>query len=174
MHPQGNPHVQANPHNIAVIAAVLATRIGRLDPGNAAVFSNRLEDFLSRWQAGITNWESRATHLRGKRVVAHHKSWVYLEDWLGIEELATLEPVPGIPPTAGHLSKLVSQLGDDVAVAEFIIRSPYQSDRASEWLSERTGIRAVRLLLIGGGSVGAKYRLGLVDDILSRLLGESP
>lgn len=171
MHPQGNPHVQVNPNNITLVARALAARMASLDASNGDVFQARLEDFLLRWNAAITGWEARAEPLRGKRIVAHHKSWVYLEDWLGFEELATLEPVPGIPPTAGHLSKLVNQLGGNGEGAEYIIRSPYQSYKASEWLSERTGIPAVMLPLTVGGSEGAGDLFGLFNDILDRLLG---
>ncbi len=173
MHPQGNPHIQANPHNISIVAGALAARLASLDSENAHSYNAALANFLDRWQAAIKNWETRAVPLRGRRVVAHHKSWIYLEDWLGFKELATLEPVPGIPPTAGHLSQLVSQLGTGGAGAEYIIRSPYQSDRASKWLSERTGITAVMLPLTVGGSDAATDLFALFDDILDRLLGES-
>jgi zinc/manganese transport system substrate-binding protein len=171
MHPQGNPHVQGNPHNIAVVADQLAARMALLDNSNSAAYQQRLEHFLERWADAISKWEQRAQSLRGKRVVTHHKSWVYLEDWLGLEELATMEPVPGIPPTAGHLSQLVRTLGADGSGADFIIRSPYQSHKASEWLSERTGIQSVMLPLTVGGSDAAKDLFSLYDDILDRLLG---
>ena len=106
MHPQGNPHVQANPHNFFIIAQALADRMAQLDPANADRYEQGGVDFLARWQEAITAWEVRAGVLRGKRVVAHHKSWVYLQDWLGLVEVATLEPVPGVPPTANPTSSI--------------------------------------------------------------------
>ncbi len=127
-------------------------------------------DFLERWQEAITAWEDRAGVLRGKRVVAHHKSWVYLQDWLGLVEVATLEPVPGIPPTANHLGELLRMFGAQGGSAEYIIRAPYQSAKASQWLSERTGIPALMLPLSVGGSDGATNLFSLFDDILDRLL----
>ena len=173
MHPQGNPHIQANPNNISIVARVLAERMAAIDHENTAAYEAGLADFLKRWRMVIDGWEARAAPLSGHRVVVHHKSWVYLEEWLGFQELATLEPVPGIPPTAGHLSQLVRTLGEDGTGADYIIRSPYQSDKASEWLSERTGISAVMLPLTVGGTEGATDLFSLFDDILDRLLGES-
>ena len=170
MHPQGNPHVQANPHNIHIIAQALAERMAQLDPANAEDYRQRGADFLERWQEAIAGWEERAGVLRGKRVVAHHKSWVYLQDWLGLVEVATLEPVPGVPPTANHLGELLRMLGEEGDGAEYIIRAPYQSDKASLWLSERTGISAFLLPLTVGGSEGATDLFSLFDDILDRLL----
>jgi len=170
MHPQGNPHIQMNPHNIARVAQGLGQRMAQLDPDNAADYNAGLAKFLERWNAAIATWEDRAKPLQGSRVVCHHKSWVYLEDWLGLTEVATLEPVPGIPPTAAHLSSLLAELGTDGAGAEAIIRSPFQSPKPSEWLEERTGIPALMLPLTVGGSERAQDLFGLFDDIIDRLL----
>lgn len=170
MHAQGNPHIQMNPRNIALVAAALGERMAVLDPANAAAYVSGTEDFLLRWEAAIAKWEVRAAPLKGERVVCHHQSWIYLEDWLQLEEVATLEPVPGIPPTTAHLSALLKQLGTDGNGADFIIRSPFQSAKASEWLQEKTGIPAVMLPLTVGGSDGSDDLFGLFDDVLDRLL----
>jgi zinc/manganese transport system substrate-binding protein len=170
MHPQGNPHIQMNPHNIALVAQALGQRLGQLAPKHAADFESGLAAFLQRWNAAIERWEDRAAPLRGARVVCHHKSWVYLEDWLGLNEVGTLEPVPGIPPTASHLSSLLAELGTDGRGAEVIIRSPFQSPKPSEWLQERTGIPAVMLPLTVGGTERATDLFGLFDDVIDRLL----
>ena len=170
MHPQGNPHVQMNPHNILVISSELGRRMAQLDPANRQHYLQQAEDFRSRWQTAIEAWEKRALPLNGRRVVCHHKSWVYLEDWLNLDEVATLEPVPGIPPTQAHLSELLALLGSDGTGADLIIRAPFQSDKASLWLEDRTGIPAVMLPLTVGGSDGADDLFGLFDDLLDRLL----
>jgi len=171
IHPEGNPHVQTNPHNVLLIADALGQRMRQLDPENGAAYETGLADFKSRWQAAISAWEERAAPLRGKRAIPHHKSWIYLERWLGIEEVGTLEAVAGIPPTTGHLSDLVTRFGN--GGADFIIRSPYQDERASSWLAERTGIPAVMLPLTVGGSDRAGDLFGLFDDIIDRLLEAS-
>ena len=172
MHPLGNPHVQLNPHNLALIARPLAERMSLLDPENKPAYEAGLDRFLQRWSTAVEAWEERAAPLRGLRVIPHHKSWVYLQDWLGMEEVATLEPVAGIPPTATHLSALLSQLGEDGAGAACIIRAPFQSAKPSEWLSGRTGIPARMLPLTVGGTDQADNLFHLFDDILARLLGE--
>lgn len=169
MHPQGNPHIQTNPHNILPVARALAERMAQLDEANASTYQQGLEDFRLRWTEATAAWEKRAAPLHGKRLIAHHKSWIYLEDWLGLEELATLEPIPGVPPTAGHLAGLLQRFGAS-SDTDFIIRAPFQSDKASQWLSERTGIPAVMLPLTVGGSDAATSLFKLYDDILDRLL----
>lgn len=168
MHPQGNPHVQLNPHNVAAIAQALGARLAELDPEGDYAAGTRA--FLDRWQAATAAWEQRAAPLAGRRVVVHHKSWAYLEDWLGLDEVAQLEPVPGVPPTASHLGDLLSRLGTGGSGADAILRAPFQDPKPSEWLSQRTGIAAVMLPLTVGGSPGAKDLFSLFDDILDRLL----
>lgn len=168
VHPQGNPHIQTNPHNILLVAEAMTGRMVQLDAGNAESYQQNLLDFRQRWSVAISNWEQRASVLRGKRVIAHHKSWIYLESWLGLTEVATLEAVSGIPPTASHLGNLLERFGDKGA--DFIIRAPYQSEKASNWLSERTGIPAVLLPLTVGGTDQASDLFKWFDDIINRLL----
>lgn len=168
IHPQGNPHVQTNPHNLSLIARALAERMAELDAENAAAYQRGFDAFEARLDDAIAEWEARAAPLRGKRIITHHKSWVYFERWLGLEEVANLEPIPGLPPTARHLSQLVSRFGD--GGADVIIRSPYQDGRASEWLSERTGIPAVVLPLTVGGTDAAQDLFSLYADMIDRLL----
>lgn len=168
IHPQGNPHIQTNPHNIAAVAREVGNRMGSLDPGNASTYDAALADFLNRWALAIDAWEARAEPLRGARSITHHKSWVYLEQWLGIEEAANLEAIPGLPPTATHLARLTSKFRE--GGADFIIRSPYQDARPSDWLSERIGVTAVVLPLTVGGTEQANDLFSLFDDIIDRLL----
>lgn len=168
IHPLGNPHIQTNPHNIAAVAAELTQRMRVLDPGAAETYEKGLLDFLDRWDLAMQAWEELAVPLSGTRAITHHKSWVYLEDWLGIEEVANLEAVPGIPPTATHLSQLTAEFAD--GGADFIIRSPYQDDKPSLWLSERIGVPAV-VLPLTVGTDEAPDLFAMFDEIIGRLLG---
>ena len=169
IHPMGNPHIQTDPRNIAAVATALADRMGSIDPVNSVAYESNLKAFQEKWRAALERWEARATALRGKRIITHHKSWVYLERWLGLEEVANLEAVPGLPPTASHLSRLTQQFAD--GGADVIIRSPYQDERPAEWLAERIGVAAVVLPLTVGGTEDATDLFTLFDDILDRLLG---
>lgn len=169
IHPQGNPHIQVNPHNIAAVARALSARMAKISPENTESYRLNLSLFLERWLAATSRWEATASGLRGKRAITHHKSWVYLLQWLGIEEIANLEAVPGLPPTAAHLSRLTTQFSD--GSADVIIRAPYQHDKASDWLSERTGIPATVLPLSVGGTDGATNLFSMFDDIIERLIG---
>ena len=169
IHPLGNPHVQTNPHNIIPVAGAMAKRMADLDGQNADVYESRRAEFVARWSDAIDGWEAKAAPLQGKRVITHHKSWVYLERWLGLIEVGNLEAVAGLPPTATHLSKLTREFSD--GGADVIVRSPYQDGKPSKWLSDRTGISAIVLPLSIGGTDGATDLFSLYDEIINRLLG---
>ena len=167
IHPQGNPHIQTNPHNIAAVAQALAKRLSEIDSLNTYSYENNLKQFMSKWRIAIDRWETAAADLRGRRAITHHKSWVYLLRWLGIEEVAHLEAIPGLPPTATHLSELTSRFAD--GGADVIIRAPYQHAKPSDWLSSRSGIPGIVLPLSVGGTDGATDLFALFDDIIARL-----
>jgi zinc/manganese transport system substrate-binding protein len=168
VHPEGNPHVQTDPRRIAEIAVTLTERLKQIDPAHAADYDARHKDFSARWKTALQRWETEAQPLRGKRVVVHHKSWVYLFDWLGMEDAGQLESKPGVPPSAGHLAELKAELA--ARPAAMTIRAAYQDGRADQWLSRETGIPAVELPYTVGGSKEAKDLFRLFDDTLSRLL----
>lgn len=167
VHPGGNPHLHADPRNLARVADALGRRLAELDPANAAHYNARLRDFQNRLGAALVRWEKAAAGLRGMPVVVHHRSWSYLADWLGLVVVADLEPKPGIEPSAGHLAGLLERL--KARPARMILRTPYQSPRASEWLAERAGIPALELPYTVGGSPAADDLFGLFDDTLARL-----
>ena len=169
VHAGGNPHVHTDPRRIAVIAERLAERLAQLDAANATHYRARHADFAARWTKALATWQARAASLRGVRVVAHHKDWVYLYDWLGLVAAGTLEPKPGVPPSAAHLAALKAELAR--APARAIVRTPYQDPRPGEWLAQQTGTPLVVLPYTVGGSARATDLFGLVDDTLDRLLG---
>src|SRR5207342_1597285 len=108
VHPEGNPHVQMDPRRILVIAKALDARLVQLDPANAATYQQRLDNFSKRWLAAMAKWKAEAAPLKGRNVVVHHISWVYLWDWLGMNQIGALEPKPGVPPTSAHLASLIA------------------------------------------------------------------
>jgi len=169
VHPQGNPHIQTDPRNIARVAAALSQRMADLDPEDAAFFRQRYADFDTRWRASIVRWEAAAAPLRGVPVLVQHKAFSYLIAWLGMKETGTLEPKPGVDPTAASLSEILAE--QERHPAKMVLRAAYQSDRPSLWIAERAHIPAVALPFTVGGDGAARDLTGLFDDTIARLLG---
>jgi zinc/manganese transport system substrate-binding protein len=168
VHAAGNPHIQTDPRNIALVAEPLARRLAELDPANAAVYQARSADFLARWKAAIQRWDKEAAPLRGVPVVVQHKAFPYLQQWLGLVEVAVLEPKPGVEPTSAHLSAVLAGL--QAKPAKMILRAAYNDGRGAEWLADRTKLPVVVLPFTVGGNEQAKDLFSLFDDTVQRLL----
>ena len=168
IHPSGNPHLHTDPRNILAVAEALGGRLAELDGANAAQYRQRLADFRDRWQQAMDRWQDQAQALRGMPVVSQHQTWTYLIAWLELDNVATLEPKPGLPPSSAHLATVAAQLR--AQPARVVLRAAYEDPQPSEWLAQQVAIGAVMLPYTVGGTPKAKDLFGLFDDTLQRLL----
>lgn len=163
VHGEGNPHVQLDPRRVLEIAEALSARLQQIDPSNSLVYRQRWQDFATRWQAALDRWQGEAAALRGKRVVVHHREWVYLLDWLGMQRVGSLEPKPGIPPNMAHLVQLKQQSAD------LILLSPLNDTKPSAWLQAQTGTPTVVLPQTVGAVPGSDQWFSFFETIIGRL-----
>lgn len=168
VHAQGNPHLHTDPRNILRVSEALTARLAEIDPANAAAHRSRGQAFAARWQVAISRWEARARPLRNVPVAVQHTSFSYLIAWLGLREVAVLEPKPGVEPSVSHLARVAAQL--QTTPAKMVLRAAYQSPRPSDWLASRAGIPAVALPYTVGGNASAEDLFGVFDDTLDQLL----
>ena len=167
IHPSGNPHVHLDPRNVEILATELARRLERIDPDNADSYRSRLASFRAAWVEALGEWRGRIAGLHGMKVIVHHESWAYLLQWIGLTRVASLERLPGIPPSASHLQAVLEQARNVGARA--ILRTPYEPRDASDWLSARTGIPVVELPYTVGGHPEADNLVALFDLTLTLL-----
>jgi zinc/manganese transport system substrate-binding protein len=168
VHAAGNPHIQTDPRNFTQVGIALARRMAQIDPAQATYYQARWKDFSSRWQAAIARWEKQAAPLRGAPIVVQHKGFPYLEAWLGLKEVAVLEPKPGVEPSLSSLAAVKSQLAN--TPARMVIRAAYLPSRPSEWIAREAGVKQVVLPFTVGGDKEAGDLFGLFDDTVKRLL----
>jgi zinc/manganese transport system substrate-binding protein len=168
IHAAGNPHIQTDPRNLRTVAVALSARLVQLDPGGAAVYRQRTDDFLKRWDAAVARWTAAAAPLKGANVVVYHKNWSYLEAWLGLSEVAQIEPKPGVPPGPAHLAQLIQDV--PARQVRLIIGTAYEDPRAAAFVAERARIPAVVLPFTVGGNDAASDLFKLFDDTIARLL----
>lgn len=168
VHAEGNPHIHLDPNRIAVIAAALSKRMVQLDPTRKLYYEQRREDFLAKWKTAIAEWQQQARSLRGVSIVVNHNSWIYLFEWLGIQQAAVLESRPGIPVSASYLAQLKQRLVD--VPVKMIIFATYQNDRAAIWLGKEMNIPVVQLPYTVGGADDVDDLFGLFDVTIGQLL----
>jgi zinc/manganese transport system substrate-binding protein len=167
VHALGNPHVQTDPRNIATIAAALAARMQQLDAANATTIAARAQNFQARWAAAMQRWTQQAAALRGMPIAAYHRNWSYLNNWLGLQEVATIEPKPGVPPGSQHLAQLISEL--PARRVRGVIHAAYEDPRAAQFVAQRIGVPVIALPFTVGGTDRAGDLFGLFEDTIDRL-----
>ncbi|MGH8265337.1 MAG: metal ABC transporter substrate-binding protein [Steroidobacterales bacterium] len=168
VHPLGNPHAHLDARNVALVAKALTARLEALDAANASFYEQRGANFQSRWSAALAKWETAAAPLKGEPVVVIHRDQVYLMHWLGMKELAAIEPKPGVPPSTAYLANLVTRL--TATPPKMILRNAYNDPRAAEWLAGRVHAPIVVLPYSVGGSDAARDLFSLFDDTINKLL----
>ncbi len=168
VHAAGNPHIQTDARNFLPVADALSHRLIQLDPANTAYYQQQLATFDGQWRAAIAKWEKQAAPLRGIPIVVQHRGFPYLNNWLGLKQVAELEPKPGMEPSAAHLGQVLNEL--QLHPAKMVLRAAYQDGRPSEWIAERAHIKAVVLPYTVGGTAQAVNLFGLFDDTIASLL----
>ncbi|WP_227664299.1 metal ABC transporter substrate-binding protein [Marinobacter litoralis] len=137
VHPEGNPHVHLSPDQLPKITEALAQRLGELRPEHSADIFARYITWRVNWNSHREQWRESAKTLEGHSVVVQHTGFIYLLNWLGVGSTVDLEPKPGLPPSASHLSQLLTDPALDKASA--ILIASHQSRKPAQWLAERTG-----------------------------------
>jgi len=168
VHAAGNPHIQTDPRHFLQISQALTQRLQIIDPQNAEFYSQQYQSFKNKWNLALQRWEELAKNLKGKRIITHHKSWGYLIRWLGLEEVATLEPKAGLPPTSGHLANVLEKAKQNNV--QLIVYSNYEDSKAANWLAEKTQIKQIMLPITVGGTPQAVDLESWFNDLLNRLL----
>ena len=141
VHSSGNPHIHLDPERMLQVAESLTKTLIQIDPANQLIYQTKLKGFSQKWQAMMNQWDKQI--FKNKSIVVYHNSWIYLQQWLSLNQVATLEPKPGIPPTSSHLRRLLFALQQ--SSAQMIIYASYQDDKAAKWLARKTGIPIVAL-----------------------------
>ena len=169
VHAKGNPHLHFSPERMLKVAQALTVKLTVVDPASKTDYESALADFSQRWTAAIPVWKKKAAPLNGKKVIAYHSSFKYLFDWVGIEQVADLEPKPGLPPSSSHLASLLTrtEAGDVMA----IIVASYQDERGANWLGERANLPVQVLPMSVGGNEQSQDLFSLYDSVLDLLLG---
>ncbi|MCA9518357.1 MAG: zinc ABC transporter substrate-binding protein [Myxococcales bacterium] len=136
IHPGGNPHFTHDPRRAAEIAVGLGERLAAIDPAHAADYKARAQKVAGDLRGIAKAERARFAALpeAKRRVVVYHDSWVYVIDWLGLTQVATVEEKPGIKPSPGHVAQVLKTMRE--RGARLIIQEEYYPRKTSETLSQ--------------------------------------
>jgi len=141
VHPDGNPHYWLDPRNAGLVAGTISEALSAADPGHAADYAARAGEFARAAEGMVEKGKAAVLALPSRKLVTYHGSWSYFANAFGFKVVITLEPVPGIPPTARHLDRVVGIVKQEKPIV--ILQEPYFSLDAGKFLMRETGVRLV-------------------------------
>lgn len=161
VHPGGNPHFLFDPRAARRVAAGLVEAFAGLDPDNAAAYRSNGAAFDARLAAFAEEQTARFGVLSAerRRAVVYHESLPYLLSWLGIEQVATLEPLPGVPPDPGRVADVVGIMR--AQSVRLLLQETYYPRTTSERVAQLAG---GTLVVVDGGT-----DLAAGEDYISNL-----
>ena len=95
-------------------------------------------------------------------------NWSYFVELFGLKVPATIEPKPGIPPSAKHVVKLVELMKKEKI--GIVFAANYFDGKKARSVADRVGAEAVIVPLFVGGADGAEDYFSLVDTWINGLL----
>jgi len=132
-----------------------------------------LIDFLDQEYKGVKlldklgGWVKEALPLRGVRVIAYHKNWIYFIRSFGLEVADYIEAKPGIPPSAKHVKEVLELIKtQDI---KLMLVASYFERNTPRMIENRSGIKALFLPLSCGGNEQVPDNFALVDYWISQL-----
>ena len=167
VHAKGNPHYWLDPRNGVRMAQAIATRLSKLDPSHKDDYQRRFRAFAQTMDNKLPAWHAELAQLKGKPVIAYHKSFIYLADAFGFRIVDEVEPKPGIAPSAATLSALVARI--KAKHIHLLIMEPYYERRSASYLNEQTGIRVAVLPQSVGAQPDINSYFDLFDAIVASL-----
>jgi len=168
IHPNGNPHYWLDPDNGKVIARTITRNLIEVDPKHAGEYESNLKIFLRSIDELEVIWDQKYQELQGKRVIYYHDTWPYFNHHFGLQAAGFIEPKPGIMPTPTHLDHLIHLIrGQNIRV---IAMEPYFSNKAPQYLKEKTGVAIVRMAQSVGAEPGVNTYQEMITYNLETLL----
>ena len=165
IHVYGNPHYFYDPQNGKTIARNVLQGLIRVSPGNKSVFQNNYDAFAKEIDRRTDAWQKTLAPYKGRPVVTYHKSASYFLRRFGLTDFGQLEPKPGIPPSASHVSGLIRRM-KEARVGAMAIESIYPK-RFPDLITRETGVKYV-IVPYSVGSLGTKSYIDMIDLWVTR------
>jgi zinc/manganese transport system substrate-binding protein len=168
VHPLGNPHYWLDPDNGRRIAKGIAGKLGDLDPGDAAYFQQRFQDFDKRLSAAEQKWDAEMKPYHGRKVVTYHRSFPNFAKHFGLDVIGYVEPRPGIPPTPSHTLELIQLMKRENA--KVVLVEPYFDLKTPQSIGRETGAQVIVYLPSVGGEKQVTNYFELFDYDINLLM----
>jgi zinc/manganese transport system substrate-binding protein len=161
VHPLGNPHYSLDPGLAPIITQNIVDGLSRVTPEHRATFERNRQVFLGQLDQRMAEWMKLMEPVKGSKVVVYHPQWIYFLTRFGLVEAGWVEERPGIPPSPGHLVRLVRKMkAEGIRV---LISASWNDQKLAERVAQEAGSKTVLLAQMVGGVKGADSYIGAID-----------
>ena len=165
VHPDGNPHYFYDPIYAKFVARNIVKGLIRVDAKDADYFRAQLADFYKDIDNRMTGWKKELAPYSGKSVVTYHEDYEYFLRRFGLNLYGTLEPKPGLPPSAAHVNNLMSGMKKD-GVKALVVESIFPT-KYPDLVSRTIGVKYV-VSPYSVGAMGTKTYFDLIDMMVDK------
>jgi len=137
IHAQGNPHYTTDPHNIVIMAKVIAKKLSMIDSQNAKVYESNLENFLKYWDNYLSGYDLAMAKCTEKKIIQYHELYNYFLKRYGYVSYGNIEPLPGISPSSKHSMKLINIIKKEGI--KKILQDVYHEKKTAKFIAGKTG-----------------------------------
>jgi len=168
VHPSGNPHYTLDPIVAQQAARNIADGLIRVDPRHADTYRANLEAFIARSDEVVNEWVARFEPHAGSRLIIYHKHFDYMLERLGLAVADSIEPLPGLAPSARHVAGLIARHSPDTV--RMVVMEPWHDQRVGRQVADGIGVPLLLLCPTVGSCGGAGDLIGLFETNARKLL----
>ena len=161
VHPVGNPHYTLDPGMAPAITANILEGLSRVAPRSRSTFERNRKEFLVRLDDLMAGWMRMMAPFQGARVIVDHNLWPYFLTRFALLQANSIEERPGIPPTPGHLTKLIAVMKEERI--KVILAAPWSDQKLAERVAQETGAKVVPMASAVGAVKGQDNYLDTID-----------
>lgn len=149
IHVGGNPHFVHDPGQMKLIVVAIAKKLSALDPKHKKQYEFNALQYNKKLDVLRVKQIKRfaALNQTQRQVVNYHDSLVYLNDWLGLKRIATIEPKPGIAPSPKHTAHVFKQMKS--TKTRLVVQEVFYPTKTSSTIAK---LAKANFLRISGGS----------------------
>jgi zinc/manganese transport system substrate-binding protein len=143
VHPWGNPHYTLDPAMAPIVTGNILEGLARVAPKQRPTFERQRAAFLGRLDQAMARWRQLMEPVKGAKVVVYHNDWTYFLARFGLAQAGTVEERPGIPPSPGHLARLIQQMKEDKV--KVVVVGPWSDQKLAGRVAQEAGAKLVVL-----------------------------
>jgi ABC-type Zn uptake system ZnuABC Zn-binding protein ZnuA len=150
-----DPHYWTDPVRAQRAVEVIVEALSGLDPGGGPFFRERGQALKNSIEDVHADLAHRSATWRNRKLVTFHGSLFYFAARYRLQVVGVVQPVPGIEPTAQHMTALLQQFRSPNPPALFV--EPQLDQQLGRSLARDAGVAVHAIDPLGGGAQAASY-----------------